>query len=338
MGSRLRSMSTAGTRKLVILDVGHGNAAVLHDDHGVVVIDTAPGSALLEYLDQEGIQRIDTVLVSHADHDHIGGLVGLLAADITEVGRVVLNSDSLKDTGTWASLLQELDRRHGHDGFDVVLSLIRDKTGRFDQGSISVEVLGPGPYLAGRGPGAKDRQGRRIATNSVSAVIRLSRDGEPIALLPGDLDEIGLDELILSGEDLRAPLLVFPHHGGLPRAGDSRGFTRRLCELVSPKTVIFSIGRGRHSTPRPEVIEEVRTAVPGVRIACTQLSDHCSASVPAQDPPHLNPEFSLGRSQRHCCAGSLVLGLDRSLSLLPLAEDHYDFISSAAPSALCRRS
>lgn len=329
-------MSTAATRKLVILDVGHGNTAVLHDDQGLVVIDTAPGSALLEYLDQHGIQRIDTVLISHADHDHIGGLVGLLAAEKAEVGRVVLNSDSLKETGTWMSLLQELDRRHGHDGFEVVVSLIRDKTGRYDQGAISVEVLGPGPYLAARGPGATDRQGRRISTNSVSAVIRLVRDEEPIALLPGDLDEIGLDELVLTGEDLRAPLLVFPHHGGLPRSGDSRGFTRRLCELVSPKTVIFSIGRGRHSTPRPEVVDEVRAAVPGVRIACTQLSNHCSATVPTENPPHLNPEFALGRFRRHCCAGSLVLGLDESRPLLPLAEDHDAFVLSAAPSALCR--
>ena len=63
---------------LAILDVGHGNCAVLTDSKGIVVIDTGPGSALLEYLSEKNIKTIDVVLISHADQDHIGGLIQLL--------------------------------------------------------------------------------------------------------------------------------------------------------------------------------------------------------------------------------------------------------------------
>ena len=63
---------------LAVLDVGHGNSAVLCDQGVVVVIDTGPGSSLLEYLSERSITHINTVLLSHADQDHIGGLVGVL--------------------------------------------------------------------------------------------------------------------------------------------------------------------------------------------------------------------------------------------------------------------
>ncbi len=55
------------SRSISILDVGHGNGAVLVDDNGVVVIDAGPGSALLEFLRHEGIDRINVLLISHAD-------------------------------------------------------------------------------------------------------------------------------------------------------------------------------------------------------------------------------------------------------------------------------
>ncbi len=44
-------------RSLSILDEGHGNSAVLVDTDGVVVIDVGPGSALMEFLRQEGIEK-----------------------------------------------------------------------------------------------------------------------------------------------------------------------------------------------------------------------------------------------------------------------------------------
>ena len=56
---------------LTILDVGHGNAAVLADTGGVVVIDCGKGGTLLDYLETVGIKKVDVLLISHADSDHI---------------------------------------------------------------------------------------------------------------------------------------------------------------------------------------------------------------------------------------------------------------------------
>jgi beta-lactamase superfamily II metal-dependent hydrolase len=325
-------------RKLAILDVGHGNCTVLQDTKGVTVIDAGPRSHLLEYLTQQGIRRIESILVSHADEDHIGGLIALLDPQTLEVGKIRLNTDP-KPTKAWHGLLHILDRadRHGNIDFQPFLTLSSpENSGEFDQGSVQVQVLGPSKNLAARGPGGHDGKGRKIESNSISAVIRLSIDDEPIALLPGDLDEIGLDDLLESHEDIHAPLVVFPHHGGRSRRTSSAEFAKRLCRHVRPETVIFSIGRGRFGTPRPEVVEAVRQANTRVRIACTQLSERCAAKTPNFDASHLNPEFSGGREFRTCCAGTLVLDLDNPRSVLPAHEEHLEFIRRAAPLALCQ--
>ncbi len=331
---------TQRSGKLAILDVGHGNCFVLQDTHGVTVIDAGPRSHLLEYLNQEGIRRIETILVSHADVDHIGGLIALLDPETIEVGKICLNPDAVKRTKVWEGLRRILDRSDLHGSTPVKLSLTRSRpedVGEFDQGLVQIEILGPSPYLASGGSGALDRQGRKIESNSISAVIRLSIEHEPVVLLPGDLDEIGLDDLLESHDDIHAPFLLYPHHGGRPRRADPADFARRLCELVCPETVIFSIGRGRFGTPRPEVVDAIREFDAKIRIACTQLSERCAVKVQGFEARHLNPEFACGRETRSCCAGTLVLDLEAPRALLPSEEEHLDFIRRAAPLALCRK-
>jgi len=324
-------------RKLAILDVGHGNCAVLQDSNGVVVIDAGPGNALEMYLREQEIRRVDVVLISHADQDHLGGLIALLASRAVEIGRVRLNTDSSKGSKIWDDLLYELELLDQDNRLDFQPFLTREDKGAYDQGSIEIKVLAPSKYLAGRGPGSRDRHGRRILTNSLSAVIRLSEKGIPLALFPGDLDEVGLENLDCSADDLRAPLLVFPHHGGRAGTSELKTFVRELCDRVRPAKVIFSIGRGRYGTPLLEVVSAVREHVEGVWIACTQLSEHCASELPKVHPKHLNREFAQGREGRKCCAGTLVIDLDRAEGLLPIHGDHQAFIGLAAPSALCRR-
>ncbi len=328
---------TTAQPALAILDVGHGNSAVLIDTKGVVVIDTGLGSALLEYLTEVGIGRIDVILLSHADEDHIGGLLAILGSGKFEIGRVRLNTDSSKGTTIWDDVLYELGKLQTAGKIDFEVSLVTNQSGEYDQGEVRIEILAPSRYLAGKGPGSQDRQGRAITTNSISAVIRLLRKGQPIAIFPGDLDDVGLQNLLEEKVDVRAAVMVFPHHGGRPGLADVGSFAQTLCQLVSPRSVVFSIGRGRFNTPQPDSVAAVRRTVPDVRIACTQLSEHCAASLPERNPAHLNNVFARGREFRRCCAGTILLDLDQPGSVLPLQTDHAAFISIAAPTALCSK-
>lgn len=321
-------------RHLCFLDVGHGNATVLIADQDVALIDVGRHSALREFLDEQEITRIGSVYLSHADQDHIGALVGLLAARHISIERVYLNSDASKPSRVWDDLLYELDQAHRAGKLLFEPSLVVGHCKSL-AGEVRLEVLAPGPYLAAKSPGSEDRHGHRIRTNSISAVIAIAVHGQRLAILPADLDGVGLRDLLNNGLNLHAPVLVYPHHGGLPGNMDPEHFASALLEAVKPDHIIFSIGRDQYRMPHPRTVAAVRRALPTARIICTQLSEHCSQNLPNADMLHLTDAFAYGRFAGKCCGGTVVVPLGHPVSMLPLRAEHARFIRRHVESPLC---
>ncbi len=78
-----------GVARLALLDVGQGLSAVVQTAEHVLVYDTGPrfsarfdaGSAVIvPYLRYIGADRVDTLVLSHGDGDHVGGLAALTDA------------------------------------------------------------------------------------------------------------------------------------------------------------------------------------------------------------------------------------------------------------------
>ena len=70
-----------------LLDVGQGLSAVIQTEHHNLVFDTGAklsdsydmgASVVLPFLRIRGIQKIDMLVVSHGDNDHIGGVNSIL--------------------------------------------------------------------------------------------------------------------------------------------------------------------------------------------------------------------------------------------------------------------
>lgn len=322
---------------VTILDVGHGNCSVLVDDK-VVVIDAGPGTTLLDFLKEQAIKDVAVVLISHADEDHIKGLVSLFESQTVVVGLVRINSDGIKNSPTWNDLMYLLDEANKAGKVRFEVGLTTNQTGDFDTGRIRIEILAPTPGLAAKGPGSHDHEGRKLSSNSMSAVIRLLRQGRPLVLLPGDIDEVGLANVLEAGTDISAEIAVFPHHGGGASGSNLSEFASSFCKAAQPEKLVFSIGRGRYDTPRPEVVAAAIGEIPKVRVLCTQLSEHCASQLPKKDPAHLSSRVSKGKEFRRCCAGSISVTLaEKEPNVLPILDAHAQFIASAAPSALCMK-
>lgn len=321
--------------ELLILDVGHGSCAVLLDTAGVTVIDCAPGVTLKETLDQINVTDISTVLISHADEDHLGGLIALLQDPEITVRNVYINPDAVKRTEIWHDVRIALAEARKTKETQVHPQLNTNLTGSLDSGDVRVEVLAPNPEFALSGVGGEDLERRRITSNSMSGVIRLSYKEKSLALITGDLDGVGLLNLLDGGDDIKADILVFPHHGGRPGGAEPAQFASDLCGRVEPKLVVFSMARSRTGFPRRDVVESIKASAPEAHIACTQLAQECASDTP-NALRHLIDYPARGREKNSCCAGTIRVEIGEQESCDDFINDHRAFVISISPT-MCQR-
>jgi len=88
--------------QLSVLDVGHGLAIVIEKNRHVFIYDTGASypsgfnmadAALIPYLKHQGYQAVDSVMISHNDNDHAGGLAPLKAQ--IAIAGVIANDPAL---------------------------------------------------------------------------------------------------------------------------------------------------------------------------------------------------------------------------------------------------
>ena len=323
-------------RDISVIDVGHGNSAVLHDNGETVIIDCGShGAGLLQFLQDRNIKEIKRVYLSHADQDHIGGLMSLLASDEIKVYEVYLNPDGSKKTKLWDDLITILhDKSRYHE--ITFEPNIHDELPSINAGDICIKPMGPSKYLVAKGSGNTDRKNRKITSNSISSSFLVIYQGQPLVFFSGDIDQISLDEIVYNGKNIQTTVLVYPHHGGKIEEGNVVDFTKKLIAATKPTIVIFSIGRRKFSNPRPDVIRTIKNCDLDLRIACTQLSEHCCADLPKVSPGHLHSYYSKGKHMKECCNGTFVIKLDDSIEFFPNRSAHETFIKTTANKALCK--
>jgi beta-lactamase superfamily II metal-dependent hydrolase len=305
-------------------------------DGNMTVIDCAPGSVLLDTLNYLNVHEIMHLFLSHADADHIGGLMSLLSEPRIKIHNIYLNPDAFKRNSVWVGFRIALKDARLRFNTKIHTELTTTLSKNIKSNKMTIEILSPVPEIAASGAGGVDLKGRRLYANSMSAVIGLTYHSRRIALFTGDIDGTGLQNLLESEPNVGSYLLVFPHHGGKVQNTDEVKFAAELCNAVKPSIVVFSIGRDKYENPQPEIIQGVRTAVPDCHIICTQLSKNCSASISGIDLTHLTNLPAKGKSTSGCCGGSIEIDVEKEkIVCKPIITSHIDFIRSNVSKSLC---
>lgn len=322
--------------EVIVLDVGHGNTAIIKQDATCLVVDAPLGPGIVEALEHEQSTHVQLAIASHSDADHFGGLISLLLAPQIAVSEVRCNPDAMRRSDFWGDFKVAFRKARERHGTRLRTELTVESTPDLRFGDLWIEVVFPPAELALSGVGGLDEAGAPISPNTMSAVLRVGWQEEALAILTGDLDSTGLEWLVSQDCDLAAPTLVFPHHGGFPGGPRDdvalRAFARTLTERVGPQTVIYSFGRLKFLNPQPAIVAGVRDADPRAHIACTQLSQRCSDHL-LPTGHHLSDRYAAGRQRGLCCAGTLVFGPAGTQT--PARADHEAVIANL-PGRLCR--
>lgn len=328
---------------LHVIDVGHGNCALALDEGWALMVDASPSAAVIGAIEQLDVSRLDAIVISHRDYDHVGGLVPLLACRELDIGTVFIAADAGKNptapqTATLLAALHDA-KRNGRCRVSRDLDAAINGDDLSGNG-IAVEVLAPTFATAMTGPKGKSANGGTLTSNSVSAVLRVTLSGGARVLLPGDLDDVALLELKAAGADLSADILVFPHHGSHSAVGDERAFAAEIMRQVRPSVVLFSVGRTAKARPTAEVVAGVFDVDGDVYVACTQLSSGCQsddARLPADpdDLTHLTTIPAAGRAACRSCAGSMSVVAGGFAG--PAALAHQAYLLATADAPMCHQ-
>ena len=184
-----RFVGTPGDWTLAACDVGQGDGLVLNGGGGrFAVVDTGPEAApIAACLGRLGVGRIDLLVLTHWDADHVGAAASLAGRVRTTV---VGPMDRPAARGTVGAL-----RRGG----SAVQQVRRgDVVGL---GRLRLDVLWPPDPLGGIEPG-----------NSASIAFHVTGGGAS-ALLTGDLGEEAQNALLAAGPLPRVDVVKVAHHG-----------------------------------------------------------------------------------------------------------------------------
>jgi competence protein ComEC len=242
--------------RLTMLDVGQGEAIYLEVPGRSNMLVDAGGMlgegfdigqrVIVPFLWHEWVNRLDVVVLTHPQSDHIGGAPTILR-EFT-VGEVWTGgSPATSATDVW---IQEY-LRHRRIPHRVVAA--GDPPLRW--GHAVVQVIHPAVEDGGAPP---IRLGREPGPNDLSVVLRV-QSGDQAILLTGDLERSGEAALLGSGATLAAQVLKVPHHGS--RQSSIEAFLR----AVGPAVALVSVGhRNPFRHPHPEIVARYQAA--GIRV------------------------------------------------------------------------
>lgn len=235
--------------QITMLDVGQGDCIYLTEDGGMhMLIDGGSSDRsdvaayqMLPYLKHEGVSRLDAVVVTHPDHDHISGIRVMLEEAGT--GGISIDTLYLPDVGVMGrnETYCELEKTAADAGVTVCYIGVGD---RLRCGKVMLTCLHPE-----KGWNTED-------TNAYSTVLYLVYENFS-ALFTGDLEGEGerqVLELIRSRQDIHdITLLKVAHHG----SGNSTG--EDFLQALNPGFALISAGRNnRYGHPHETLLERLQ--------------------------------------------------------------------------------
>jgi competence protein ComEC len=252
------SAVSADMLRVDFIDVGQGDAALLTlPDNTTLLIDGGgrPGpftarrnddkedeqesrsigdSVVSEYLWHRGLHRLDYLIASHADADHIDGL--------NDVARnFVVRAAVLARTPRQDAEYRKFERTLASRNIPLRTLGAGDE---LRMGEVTMQILSP---RASTDPNA-------LSGNNDSLVIRL-RYGQHTLLLTGDIEVAREQDLVKRFPDLRADVVKVAHHGS--RTSSTELFVR----ATRPRFAVISVGqKSIFGHPHREVVERWKAA------------------------------------------------------------------------------
>lgn len=222
------------------IDVGKADSIFITCKGKNILIDAGDvdlSTRTVEYLERRGVDRLDLVVATHPDKDHIGGMANVLLE--FEIGRFMMPQipqEAQPESTSYEMMLYALQA-------EQILLLDPQAGQSLSVGDMEVQVLGP--------------QREYEDTNNNSVILRVSYQGDSF-LFMGDAEQEAEEDLLAAGYDLHTDVLKVGHHGS------KTSTIQALLEAVQPSFAVISVGEDSNKLPKSSVLERLQEV--GARI------------------------------------------------------------------------
>jgi competence protein ComEC len=234
--------------EVIFLDVGQGDSILIKTAFGKRVLVDGGKYEFLEAKISKYFpwyqRKIDLVIATHPDLDHVGGLVGIMRRyDISNF----LHSGLLAGAEAYQQIAELVQKRN--------IPVVDAKLGNtiYLDPLTRLEILYPEDNL------------QSFDANEYSVVTRLVYQDTSV-LLTGDANMFTEQDLVeFFGDDVKSDILKLGHHGSATSSSQS------FLSVVSPEYAIVSAGcDNSYGHPDPKVIERVQETNAHILDTCTK--------------------------------------------------------------------
>lgn len=226
--------SSAGQMQVHFIDVGQGDATLIACDGHYMLIDAGnndKGTTVQSYLMSQGVEKLDYVIGTHPDADHIGGLdVVIYKFDCD----TIIMPDVANDTRTYDDVVQAMKSK----GYQTTYPVVGET---YTLGGATFTIVAPNADY-----------GNDMNDWSVGVLVQ---NGNNRFLFTGDAEEKAEEDILNNGIDISADVYAAAHHGS--KTATSQAFL----DKISPTYVVISAGEGnKYGHPHAEVLNRLRAA------------------------------------------------------------------------------
>lgn len=223
-----------GELEVHFIDVGNADCTLVRQGEHNLLIDAGErgdGDEILQYLNEQGVAKLDLVIATHPHADHIGSMAEVLSG--LPVDRFIMAFMPEKDTPTskvYLNMLEALD--------DKNIPLDEAEPGRvYDLGEAKLQLLGP--------------INEASDPNAMSVVARLTF-GSRAFLFTGDATTEEEEDILNAGYTVKADVLKVAHHG----SDTSNGLS--WLQAVDPTYSLIPCGEGNsYGHPMQSVLDDL---------------------------------------------------------------------------------
>ena len=231
--------------KIHFIDVGQGDSTLIITPHNKTILIDGGGSSnsdydvgkntLLPYILDRGIKKIDIIIISHFDDDHVGGLFYILKE--IKVEKVIIGKQ-FENCENYEKFMEIVKEKN--------IKVIEVKSGNRIkiEKNLYIDILWP-----------TDKEITENVLNNNALVFKLNYKDFSI-LFTGDIEEVAEKKILKlyskSEKILKADILKVAHHGSKTSS------TEEFLDLVKPKIALIGVGKNnKFGHPNEEILERL---------------------------------------------------------------------------------